>query len=75
MTNVFRIIGCSPDYVPECFMGSSDEYVCPASACLENEKFFPCADKKYCIKAYHVCDGYAQCEDASGMFLMELPIG
>ena len=60
------MIGCEPGYTPEC-LDKSDAFVCPATKCLGNEEFYPCVDNKYCIHVSLVCDGYAQCEDSSGI--------
>ena len=54
-----------PHYKPEC-RDYSDVFVCPAHACEQDARFFPCEDGKYCIIKNLVCDGYAQCEDESG---------
>ena len=62
-----RFIGCAPNYFPECG-DDSDKFICQASKCAGNNFYFPCFDRKYCIPKDLVCDGYAQCEDGSGIF-------
>lgn len=59
-------LGCLPDYEPEC-VDKSDVFLCSAKDCNHEPGFFLCKDEKYCIKKSLVCDGYAQCEDESGM--------
>ena len=59
-------LGCSPDYIPQCFADNSDKFICPASACQGDKYHFACSDGKYCIRKHLVCDGYAQCKDESG---------
>ena len=61
----FTNVGCLSSYVPECADGS-DVFVCPAEACKNDTRFFPCQDGKYCIHKNLLCDGYTQCEDGSG---------
>ena len=53
-------------YVPEC-PDNSDVFVCLDRACKRDSKYFQCKDGKYCIFENLVCDGYAQCEDKSGI--------
>ena len=52
-------------YVPEC-IDRSDVFICPAEACQNDARYFPCQDGQYCIFENLVCDGYPQCEDGSG---------
>ena len=58
-------LGCRSTYMPEC-PDHSDVFVCLDRACKRDSKYFQCKDGKYCIYENLVCDGYAQCEDASG---------
>ena len=57
--------------MPEC-LDKSDVFVCPATACKNDTRFFPCQDGNYCILMHLVCDGYAQCEDESGIYVSSL---
>ena len=59
-------LGCTSDYKIDCHGDTSDAFICPASACSNYSKWFPCRDGKYCIWTGLVCDGHAQCEDESG---------
>ena len=52
--------------MPEC-ADQSDVFICTVEACENDARFFLCQDGKYCIFENLVCDGYAQCEDGSGM--------
>ena len=65
MTSIKKT-GCSSSYVREC-PDLSDSFVCPASKCKDDDRFFACHDGKYCIAKKLTCDGYAQCEDQSGI--------
>ena len=68
---MFSYLGCSLDHVSECF-DKSDLIECSMAECQISHKVFTCSDKKYCIPKYLVCDGYAQCEDESGIFISRL---
>ena len=64
--------GCTDDYVSDCDLDKSDQFICPASSCNSSIIYFPCSDGKYCIRKELVCDGYAQCEDESGIIISSM---